>query len=72
VAFTKVGRTYSSTFFQDLSKSSFEDSFAHQYQAAKSHKNDKMASTEASKAPNKVYGTLSKLPAISEGVVFTK
>ncbi|KAF5592999.1 hypothetical protein FPANT_5257 [Fusarium pseudoanthophilum] len=26
-----------------------------------------MASTEASKAPSKVYGTLSKLPAISEG-----
>lgn len=31
-----------------------------------------MASAEASKAPNKVYGTFSKLPAISEGVVFTK
>ncbi|EXK33306.1 hypothetical protein FOMG_12017 [Fusarium oxysporum f. sp. melonis 26406] len=26
-----------------------------------------MASTEASKAPNKVYGTFSKMPAISEG-----
>jgi hypothetical protein len=35
-------------------------------------KNDNMASTEASKAPSKVYGTLSKLPNISDGTVFTK